>query len=160
MIRITIVAVGKLKESYWKAAINEYSKRISRYATMDVIEIKEEPCPDNPSDAIIEKVKLKEGERILSKTKKESYVIVMDLSGEELESLSFADKLEKEIVRGNSHYTFIIGGSFGLSRNVVKSGNLILSLSEMTFPHQLARVILVEQIYRAMKINSGEQYHK
>lgn len=159
-MKITILAIGKLKERYWKDAIVEYSKRLSRYTSIEIVEIKEEMCSDNPSPAIVEQVKFKEGERILAKVKNDSYVVVMDLSGKEMSSIDFADTFPVLKNNGYSNFTFIIGGSYGLSSDVIKRGDLIFSMSRLTFPHQLARVILLEQIYRAMKINNGEVYHK
>lgn len=160
LMKITIVSVGKLKEKYWRDAENEYSKRLSRFCSLDVIEVQEEACSDNPSDSIIEKVKLKEGKRILSKIKPDSYAIILDLRGNQLDSVSFANLMQEQTSKGKSNFTFVIGGSYGLSEDVIKRGNMILSMSKMTFPHQMARIILLEQIYRAMKINSCEVYHK
>lgn len=159
-MRITIVAIGKLKEKYWRDAVNEYSKRLTRFCNVSIIEVQEEYCPDNPSDSIIEKVKAKEGEKILKKIKDDSYVIVLDVKGKQMTSEAFADIFQSQVNRGKSSFVFIIGGSYGLSKEVVARGNFVLSMSDMTFPHQMARVIILEQIYRAFKINNNETYHK
>lgn len=160
MIKICLICVGKLKEKYLKDAVSEYLTRLSRFAVIDIVEVSEEYCGDNPNSAIIEKVKEKEGERILQKIKKEACVISLDLKGTELDSVAFAKVIEQNINNGKSFFYFIIGGSFGLSEDVLNKSDFRLCLSKMTFPHQLARVIILEQLYRIMKINNGETYHK
>jgi len=159
-MRITIVAVGKLKEKYWRDAVDEYTKRLSRFCHVSIIEVQEEYCPDNPSDSLIEKVKAKEGERILNKIKDDSFVIILDVKGKRVSSEAFADMLKKQVNMGKSSFVFVIGGSYGLSREVQDRGHFILSMSDMTFPHQMARVIILEQIYRAFKIINNEPYHR
>lgn len=156
---IKIISIGKIKEAYLKDAILEYSKRISKYSKLELIELKDEIIPDNPSDAIINKIKDIEGNSILSKIK-DDYVIALDLKGEMLDSVEFAKKIEGINTKGISTITFVIGGSLGLSDNVLSRANYKLSFSKLTFPHQLFRVILLEQIYRAYKILNNEIYHK
>lgn len=181
MIKITIVAVGKVREKFIKEAVNEYSKRLSRFCTVEIIEVEDEQVPVNLSPAQEEQIKKKEGERILKKIGRGtvprsagprsihgsgqgsahgSVVIALDMHGLSLDSEAFAERLNKYFLSGNSHLIFIIGGSIGLDDDVIKSADLKLSLSSMTFPHQLVRVILLEQIYRAFKIINNEVYHK
>lgn len=159
MIKINLVAVGKLKEKYLKEAVAEYSKRISAYAKITVVEINEYRCGDNPSEAEIKQVLQKEGEQIIAKIPKGSFVIPMCIEGEQKSSEAFSKEIEC-ISLTNSEITFIIGGSFGLSDEVKALGKLKLSFSKMTFPHQLMRVILLEQIYRALSISNKSKYHK
>ena len=148
---IKIICVGKIKEKYFILAINEYLKRLSKYVKIDIVEIKDEARAE---------VALKiEGEKILSKIKDDEYVIALDIAGEKISSIDFAKKIDK-VFNNNSKLTFVIGGSYGLSQEVKKRSNYLLSFSKMTFPHQLFRVILLEQIYRAYKINNNESYHK
>lgn len=148
---IKIICVGKIKEKYFTLAINEYLKRLSRYTKIKIVEI--------PDEANVEKVLKIEGDKILSKINSDEYVIALDIVGERLSSLEFAKKIDK-VFNTNSKLTFIIGGSYGLSQDIKKRSNYLLSFSKMTFPHQLFRVILLEQIYRAYKINNNESYHK
>ena len=148
---IKIVCAGKVKEKYFRTAIEEYLKRISRYTKIDIIEI--------PDEANVEKALKVEGDKILSKIKDDEYVIALDIAGESLSSLEFAKRMDK-LFSINSKLTFVIGGSYGLSQDVIKRSDYLLSFSRMTFPHQLFRVILLEQIYRAYKINNNESYHK
>ncbi|EPR09564.1 23S rRNA (pseudouridine(1915)-N(3))-methyltransferase RlmH [Ruminiclostridium papyrosolvens] len=159
-MKITIAAVGKLKEKYLKEAISEYSKRLSRFTEVEFIEVDDEYAPDSLSEAQESQVKLKEAEKILKRVKQGSYVILLDLAGEQITSLGFSAKLENIMLSGNSHITFIIGGSLGLDQNLINTADYRLCLSKMTFPHQLARVILMEQVYRAFKIIKNETYHK
>lgn len=159
-MNIDIIYVGTLKESYWKDASEEYIKRLKSYCKLEMIQIKEAPLPKNASPADEEAVKNIEGKAILNKIKKKSYIIALDIPGKEFSSESFASNLSKIANDGNSKIVFIIGGSLGLSNEVLKQSNQRLSFSRMTFPHQLMRVILLEQIYRAFKINKGEVYHK
>ena len=148
---IKIICVGKIKKRYFTSAISEYFKRISRYTKIKVIEI--------PDEANVEKALKIEGEKIIKKIKDDEYVIGLDIEGKELSSLEFAKKINN-IFNSNSNITFVIGGSYGLSTDVKKRSNYLLSFSKMTFPHQMFRVILLEQIYRAYKINNNESYHK
>ena len=159
-MNITVISVGKLKEKYLKLGIEEFSKRLSKYCKLDMIELDDEKCPENLSDKDMEIVKTKEGNKILSKIKSNSYVIALAIDGKNLSSEELADTISKLAVRGNSHITFVIGGSLGLSEEVLKRADYKLSFSKMTFPHQMMKLILLEQVYRAYRINSGEPYHK
>ena len=158
MIHINIVCVGKIKESYLKEAILEYSKRLSKYCKLSFVEIDDEQIPNNLNTKISENIKEIEGNKILSHIKN-SYVIALDLKGKQYSSEDFSTKLEN-IALLNSNITFIIGGSLGLSQEVLQKSNELICFSKMTFPHQLMRLILVEQIYRAFKIMKNETYHK
>lgn len=159
-MNIKIVAIGKIKEKYLKEAINEYSKRLGRYIKLEIIELSDEQVPENLSEKEMEIVKDKEGQKILEKIKETDYVISLVIKGKEFTSEELAEKIESLGVEGNSNITFVIGGSLGLSDDVIKRSNLKLSFSNMTFPHQLMRVILLEQIYRSYRINTNEPYHK
>jgi 23S rRNA (pseudouridine1915-N3)-methyltransferase len=159
-VNITIVTVGKLKEKYLKQGISEYVKRLGAYAKVDIIELADEKAPEVLSDSEMEQVKNKEGERILSKISPDHYVIALAIQGKMKSSEELADNLDKLATYGKSKVAFVIGGSLGLSDEVMKRANETLSFSKMTFPHQLMRLILVEQIYRAFRINRGEPYHK
>ncbi len=157
---VRIICIGKLKEKYWTDAIAEYSKRLSRFCKLSVVELKEERLVENASPADEEKVKIEEGKSILKSLAPDSYVVALDVVGRQLSSEELASKLETLSVQGKSSIDFIIGGSLGLSDEVKKRADMRLSFSRMTFPHQMMRVILLEQIYRAFKINRGEKYHK
>ncbi|MEH7176285.1 23S rRNA (pseudouridine(1915)-N(3))-methyltransferase RlmH [Neobacillus vireti] len=159
-MNISIVTVGKLKEKYLKMGIDEYLKRLNSYAKVEVIEVPDEKAPEELSDAEMLQVKQKEGERILAKISQDTYVIALAINGKMQSSEELADTLDKLATYGKSKIAFIIGGSLGLSEEVVKRSNEQLSFSKMTFPHQLMKLILVEQIYRAFRINRGEPYHK
>lgn len=159
-MNITIIAVGKIKEKYLKMAIDEYVKRLGRYCKVDIIELPDEKTPDNASEKDEYLIKEKEGKLILSKIKDRSYVIALDLNGKELTSEDFAKFININGVQGNSNIVFVIGGSLGLSIEVLKRADFKLSFSKMTFPHQLFRVMLLEQIYRSFRINNNEPYHK
>ena len=159
-MNISVISVGKLKEKYLKLGIEEFSKRLSKYCKLDLIELEDEKCPENLSEKDMEIVKNKEGQRILSKIKNNSHVIALAIDGKNLSSEELADTISKLAVRGNSHITFIIGGSLGLSDEVLKRADYKLSFSKMTFPHQLMKLILLEQVYRAFRINNNEPYHK
>ena len=159
-MQIDILAVGKLKESYWREAQAEYVKRLSRFAQPHVVEVSEERLPDNASAALEAQGREKEGERLLQALPRNGVVVVLDLSGKQLESPELAEKFREWTVSGQSTFSFIIGGSTGLSSEVVRAADFRLCLSRMTFPHQLARILLLEQLYRAMKINGNETYHK
>ena len=159
-MNITVISVGKLKEKYLKLGIEEFSKRLSKYCKLEMIELDDEKCPENLSDKDMEIVKNKEGNKILSKIKNNSYVIALAIDGKNLSSEELADTISKLAVRGISHITFVIGGSLGLSTEVLKRADYKLSFSKMTFPHQLMKLILLEQVYRAFRINNNEPYHK
>jgi 23S rRNA (pseudouridine1915-N3)-methyltransferase len=159
-LNITIVTVGKLKEKYLKQGINEYVKRLGAYAKLEIIELADEKAPEVLSDLEMEQVKNKEGERILSKISSDHHVIALAIQGKMKSSEELADNLDKLATYGKSKVAFVIGGSLGLSDELMKRANETLSFSKMTFPHQLMRLILVEQIYRAFRINRGEPYHK
>lgn len=159
-MNIKIITVGKIKERYIQEGIKEYSKRLSRYCMLDIIEIDDEKAPENLSDKEMEIVKTKEGERILTKVSQNSYVIALAIEGKQLSSEDLSKKMSEIMVQGTNDITFIIGGSLGLSNDVIKRCDFSLSFSKMTFPHQLMRMILLEQIYRAWKIIKNEPYHK
>ena len=159
-MNLQIICIGKLKESYWTDAVKEYSKRISRYAAIDVVELKESLLPANPSPADEERVKLEEGREILKIIKPGTYVITLEIKGRQLSSEELADKVESLGIEGKSNIAFVIGGSLGLSPEVSQRSDFKLSFSKMTFPHQMMRVVLLEQIYRSFKIIRHETYHK
>lgn len=159
-MNISIVTVGKLKEKYLKQGIEEYLKRLTSYAKVEIIEVADEKAPEELSELEMEQVKQKEGERILAKISQDSHVIALAISGKMQSSEDLADTIDKLATYGKSKIAFVIGGSLGLSDEVLKRANEHLSFSKMTFPHQLMRLILVEQIYRAFRINRGEPYHK
>lgn len=158
MINVKITAVGNLKEKYLKDAFSEYSKRLKRFCNFQVCEISESKLPENPSEKEIQKALENEGKRILKECS--GFVIALCIEGKRLSSTDFAETIEKAAAQGGSHITLVIGSSYGLSDEVKKKADLRLSMSEMTFPHQLARVMLAEQIYRAFQINSNGKYHK
>lgn len=159
-MNITVIAIGKLKEKYWTDAVKEYSKRLGGYCNLNIIELKESPLRANPSAADEEAVKVAEGNDILSRIKPTDFVITLEIKGKGLSSEQLADKIEDLAINGKSSILFIIGGSLGLSQEVSKRSNFKLSFSAMTFPHQMMRVILLEQIYRSFKIIRNEAYHK
>jgi 23S rRNA (pseudouridine1915-N3)-methyltransferase len=159
-VNILIVTVGKLKEKYLKMGIDEYLKRLNAYAKVEVIEVADEKAPEELSESEMIQVKQKEGERILAKISQDTYVIALAINGKMQSSEELAETLDKLATYGKSKIAFIIGGSLGLSDEVLKRSNEQLSFSKMTFPHQLMKLILVEQIYRAYRINRGEPYHK
>ncbi len=159
-MNVTIVCVGRLKEKYWTDAVNEYSKRLSRYVSLKITELPDEKAPENLSEAQKKQVIEKEGARILKSIPDGSFVISLEINGKNLSSEELADFMNKKMTGGVSSVTFVIGGSLGLSSEVTKKAGFHLSFSKMTFPHQLMRVILLEQIYRAEKIMSNEPYHK
>lgn len=159
-MRINIVCVGKIKEKYLKLGIDEFKKRLSKYCKLEIIELEDEKSPENLSDKEMLMIKEKEGKKILSKIKDNSYVIALAIDGKNLSSEELAETINKLGVRGISNITFVIGGSLGLSDEVLSRADYKLSFSKMTFPHQLMRLILLEQVYRAYRINNGEPYHK
>lgn len=159
-MNIKIICVGKLKEKFLKEGIGEFQKRIKTYANLEIVEVKDEACPENSSKLEMEKIKEVEGERILSKISKGAYVIALDIGGKALTSEDFAKKIEDLSVEGISSIDFIIGGSLGLSEGVKNKSDYRLSFSKFTFPHGLMRLILVEQVYRAFRIINNHPYHK
>jgi 23S rRNA (pseudouridine1915-N3)-methyltransferase len=159
-VHISIVTVGKLKEKYLKQGIEEYVKRLNSYAKIEIFEVPDEKAPEELSEVEMEQVKQKEGERILAKIHQDTYVIALAINGKLKSSEELAENLDKLATYGKSKVAFVIGGSLGLSEEVLKRADEQLSFSKMTFPHQLMRLILVEQIYRAFRINRGEPYHK
>ena len=159
-MKIKIVTVGKLKEKYLKDGIAEYSKRISRFAAVEMIELADEKTPDRASDSENEKILNLEGNRILTKIGDREFVVVLAIEGKTLSSEEFSKQLEQASINGYSTLTFVIGGSLGLSPQVKKRANLSLSFGRLTLPHQLMRLVLVEQIYRAFTIQQGSPYHK
>lgn len=159
-MRITVICVGKLKEGFYREAVAEYAKRLSRYCKLEIIEVADEKTPEGAGAAVMEQIKEKEAGRILDKLRDGAFVCTLEIGGKKLSSEEFAGWMEKLAVSGVSHITFVIGGSLGLHESVRKRSDLALSFSDMTFPHQLMRVILTEQIYRAFCINNGTPYHK
>ena len=159
-MKVNIIAVGKLKEKYWLDAIREYSKRLGSYLKLQIIEIADVRAPERLSDKEQDQVRDQEGAKILDRIRDQDYVIALAIEGREHSSEEFAQMLDQLLTQGRSEISFVIGGSLGLSEAVYERANYQLSFSQFTFPHQLMRVILLEQIYRAMKINRGEPYHK
>ena len=159
-MKIDILCVGKIKEKFYTQALEEYIKRLSAWCDVSIIEVKDENTPDGASAAEEERILDFEGERLIQKLPKGAYVIALDIEGRSLSSPEFSDTLSDLMTHGSSRICFVIGGSLGLSKDIKKSADLRLSFSKMTFPHQLMRVILAEQIYRAFKIMKGEPYHK
>lgn len=160
IMRITLVTVGKIKEKYLRDAVAEYVKRLGKYCKLEIIEVADEKTQERASETEEMAVRSKEGERILKHVKEDAYVITLEIQGKQISSEALADKIEELGVQGKSHVVFIIGGSIGLGMEVMKRSDYALSFSRMTFPHQLMRVILLEQIYRGFRIINGEPYHK
>lgn len=159
-MKITCVVVGKIKEKYFTDAIKEYSKRLSRYCKLEIVELADEKTPDGASEAEEAAIREKEGERILKALKDGAYVIALAIEGKMLDSVELSQKIERLGVSGTSHIAFVIGGSLGLAPAVMKRADYALSFSRMTFPHQLMRVVLLEQLYRSYRILKNEPYHK
>lgn len=159
-MRITLITVGKIKEKFYQDAISEYAKRLSRYCKLDVIQVTDEKTPDGASEAEEVAIREKEGERILKALKDDAYVIALAIEGKMLDSVELSQKIERLGVSGTSHIAFVIGGSLGLAPAVMKRADYALSFSRMTFPHQLMRVVLLEQLYRSYRILKNEPYHK
>lgn len=159
-MKITVLCVGKIKEKFYREALEEYIKRMSRYAKVEIVEVQDEKTPDGASEALEAAIKEREGERLLAKWEESSYTFVLAIDGKQCSSEGFAARLDKLGTYGTSHIQFVIGGSLGLGNNVLRKADSLLSFSEMTFPHQLMRVILLEQIYRAYRIIKKEPYHK
>lgn len=159
-MKVTLICVGKLKEKYLTQGVEEYAKRLSRYCSLDIIELADEKTPDNASIVVEDLIKKKEGERILKALKDDSYCIALAIDGVMLTSPELAEKIDALGISGTSHISFVIGGSLGLSEDVIKRADYKLSFSKMTFPHQLMRMILLEQVYRAYRIIHNQPYHK
>lgn len=159
-MKITVISVGKIKEKYFTGAIEEYAKRLSRYCKLDLIEVPDEKTPDGASEGLELQIKEKEGERILQKIPDGAFVVALAIDGKMLDSEELAGQMERWNVVGISHMVFLIGGSLGLAPTVLKRADYKLSFSKMTFPHQLMRVILLEQVYRSFRIRNHEPYHK
>lgn len=159
-MKIKLVAVGKIKERYFEQAIAEYAKRLGRYCRLEIIQVADEKTPDGASPALEEQIKEKEGQRILANIREGEYVIALAVEGRMLDSVELSKKLEGLALEGKSQVDFVIGGSLGLSKEVMGRADFALSFSKMTFPHQLMRVVLLEQVYRGFRIWAGEPYHK
>ncbi len=159
-MKITLVTVGKMKEKYLRDAVAEYTKRLGKYCKLEVIETADEKTPDHASDTVEETIRAKEAERILRYIREDAFVITLEIQGKQLSSEELAKKIETLGVQGKSHIIFVIGGSIGLGKEVLERSDFALSFSKMTFPHQLMRVILLEQVYRSFRIINGEPYHK
>lgn len=160
MLHINIICVGKLKEKYLQDALSEYSKRLSKYCNLNIIELPDEKLPNNLNDSLINQIKQKESNNILSHIEKGSYVLALDLKGKQFSSEEFSKKITNISLNSFSSITFIIGGTLGLYENVLKNSNELICFSKMTFPHQLIRIFLLEQIFRAFKISNNETYHR
>ncbi len=159
-MRITVITVGKIKEKYLKDAIAEYSKRLTKYCRLEIIEVADEKTPDQASETVENSIRDKEGERILKYIRDDMYVITLEIAGRMLTSEELSERIEMLGIQGKSSIAFVIGGSIGLGKDVLRRSDYALSFSKMTFPHQLMRVILLEQVYRAYRIMNGEPYHK
>ena len=160
MVTINILCVGKIKEKFFKEAIEEYSKRLSKYCNLNIIEVEDSKVPDKVSDNLAKVIKDEEASRMLNQMKKDTYLICLDLNGKEYDSVEFSEKISKLTAYGESNITFVIGGTLGIGDEVLKIAKEKICFSKMTFPHQLIRVFLLEQIYRGFKIMGGETYHR
>lgn len=159
-MKITLITVGKIKEKFFREAVGEYEKRLSRYCRLEIRETADEKTPEKASEVQREQILQKEGERILKLVPEDAFTVTLEVEGKKLSSEAFAGEIERLGVNGTSHIVFVIGGSLGLHDSIKTRADLAVSFSDMTFPHQLMRVILLEQIYRACRIISGEPYHK
>ena len=159
-MKITVLCVGKVKEKFFTDAIKEYSKRLSRYCKLEIVEVADEKTPDGASELVVSQIKEKEAERMEKYLPDSAYVIALALEGKKLTSEKLAEKIDSLGISGTSHLVFLIGGSLGMSDRLLKRADYLLSFSDMTFPHQLMRVILLEQVYRSYRIIHGEPYHK
>ncbi|MCR5792596.1 MAG: 23S rRNA (pseudouridine(1915)-N(3))-methyltransferase RlmH [Lachnospiraceae bacterium] len=159
-MKITVLTVGKIKEKYLEQGIAEYKKRLGKYCKLEIVEVADEKTPDNASESVERKIKEKEGERLLKYIDDSAYLIALAIDGKMLDSVELSEKIDKLGVQGTSHIQFVIGGSLGICDEILKKADFKLSFSKMTFPHQLMRMILMEQIYRAYRIMRGEPYHK
>ena len=159
-MKITVLCVGKVKEKFFTDAIKEYSKRLSRYCKLEIVEVADEKTPDGASELVVSQIKEKEAERMEKYLPESAYVIALAIEGKKLTSEKLAEKIDSLGISGTSHLVFLIGGSLGMSDRLLKRADYLLSFSDMTFPHQLMRVILLEQVYRSYRIIHGEPYHK
>ena len=159
-MKITVLCVGKVKEKFFTDAIKEYSKRLSRYCKLEIVEVADEKTPDGVSELVVSQIKEKEAERMEKYLPDSAYVIALAIEGKKLTSEKLAEKIDSLGISGTSHLVFLIGGSLGMSDRLLKRADYLLSFSDMTFPHQLMRVILLEQVYRSYRIIHGEPYHK
>lgn len=159
-MKVDIIAVGKVKEKFYRDAIDEFAKRLGKYCKLQIIEVADEKTPDGAGEALEEQIKAREAERILKNIKDEAFVFTLEISGKKYDSVAFANRINNLGIRGKSHIQFVIGGSLGLHSSVSKRSDEKISFSDMTFPHQLMRVILLEQVYRGFRIVAGEPYHK
>lgn len=159
-MKITVLTVGKVKEKFYRQAIEEFEKRLSRYCKLEIIEVTDEKTPDRASETEETQIKEKEGQRLLKYIKDDAWVCALAIEGNMLDSVELSEKIKQIGVHGTSHMIFVIGGSLGLAEEILERADFKLSFSKMTFPHQLMRVILLEQIYRAYRIMQGEPYHK
>lgn len=159
-MNITFVTVGRIKEKFFRDAVAEYQKRLSKYCRLDIIEVADEKTPDKASDLLEDQIKQREAERIIKHIKENAYCIALTINGRKRDSINLAKHLEQLGLGGKSSLVFVIGGSLGLHESVIMRADEQLSFSDMTFPHQLMRVILAEQIYRCFRIINGEPYHK
>lgn len=159
-MKITVIAVGKIKEKFYRDALAEYGKRLGRYCKLEILQVEDERTPDKAGTSLEDAVRAREAERILRCLREDAFTVVLDLRGRMFDSEAFAGQIEQLATGGVSHIQFVIGGSLGLHEKVCKKADLTVSFSKMTFPHQLMRVILLEQIYRACRIINGEPYHK
>ena len=157
---ITLLCVGKIKEKYWQQAIDEYSKRLTKYHQFKIVAVADEKDPAQESDKAITALKNKEAERLLKHVRDDDFVVTLEINGKELDTLALADTLRRWETAGHPHLVFVIGGSYGLGDDVLRRSNFALSFSKLTFPHQLMRVLFCEQLYRCARINSGQKYHK
>ena len=160
MLSVNIICCGKIKESYWRDAIDEYSKRLQKFAKLNIIEISDEKVPDKLNDTLIENIKNIEAEKMIQKLPKDSYIIALDVKGTQYSSEEFAKKISNYSINGISNISFVIGGTLGIGEKMMELVNEKISFSKMTFPHQLMRVLFIEQLYRAFKINNNETYHR
>lgn len=159
-MKITIICVGKIKEKFYRDAVSEYAKRLSKYCKLEIIEVQDEKTPDHANEALEEQIKEKEASRILKYIKEDAFIYSLEINGIKPDSQELASQIQSLSIQGKSHIQFIIGGSLGLHKSITKAADRAISFSNMTFPHQLMRVILLEQIYRSYRIIQGEPYHK
>lgn len=159
-MKITIISVGKLKEPFLREGILEYSKRLKKYCQLEILEVEDEKTLDSVKEELLERIRQKEGDKILRKLPEKSYLITLEIEGKNFSSIELANHIQEKCIEGQSHLTFVIGGSLGLSKEVRERSHLKLSFGKMTYPHQLMRVILLEQIYRSFRIIHKEPYHK
>lgn len=159
-MKITILCVGKIKEKFYREALAEYEKRLSRYCKLEIIEVADEKTPDNASEVVEKQIKDKEAERMEKYLSTDAYVIALAIEGKQLDSVELSEKIERLGIGGTSHVIFVIGGSLGMADSILKRADFLLSFSKMTFPHQLMRVVLLEQVYRSYRIMNHEPYHK